>query len=463
MNRPGSIAVVGGGISGLTVAFWLQRWGIDVTVMEAGAEPGGTMRTLRDGGWLIEQGPNSALETTPLFGEMFSALGLECEYANPASDRRYVLRGGALHPLPMSPGAFLLTGLWTMRGKLRIFGEPFIGRGDREETIAEFVERRLGREMLDYAINPFVAGVYAGNPEQLSVRAAFPKLYALEERYGGLIMGMIRGARERRKRQEKAKDRARMFSFRSGMQAFPAAIARQLGGRIRLNSPVEAVSVLKGEGGRARFGVRTSNGEGTILADGVVLSVPARAAARLLRPHSADLADRLETVYYPPVAEVFTGFRIDQIRRSLDGFGFLIPAREKRRILGTIWSSAIFGGRAPEGYAALTTFVGGSRQPEMLELSDGELRNVVRDELRSIMGVAGEPAVERVIRWDRAIPQYNLGYLDHYRVMEEFESASPGWFLCGNYRGGIAVGDCVMNGERTAHNVRRHLERRSIL
>jgi len=461
MSTRGSITIIGGGISGLTVAFWLRRWGIDVTVLEAGAAPGGTMRTVREGGWLIEQGPNSALETTPLFGEMFAELGLEHEreYANPLSNRRYVLRDGVLHPLPMSPAAFLRTSLWSVRGKLRILKEPFIGRAEREETIAEFVERRLGREMLEYAINPFVAGVYAGNPEQLSVRAGFPKLYALEERYGGLVKGMITGARERRKRQEKAKDRARMFSFRSGMQAFPDGIARQLGARVRVNSPVQAVAMLE-EFGHPRFAVtiRTSRGEETIVSDGVVLSVPALAAARLLRPHHANLADRLETVYYPPVAEVFMGFRLDQIPRSLDGFGYLIPAKERRKILGTIWSSAIFGGRAPEGHAALTTFVGGSRQPEMLELNDNDLRTAVLGELRAIMGVAGEPAIERIIRWDRAIPQYTLGYLDHYRVMEEFESAFPGWYLCSNYRGGIAVGDCVMNGEKTARRVRRHLE-----
>ncbi|HTY59904.1 MAG TPA: protoporphyrinogen oxidase, partial [Bacteroidota bacterium] len=212
--------IVGGGISGLTAAYYLRRAGFQIVVLDPGDAPGGTMRTVRDGGWLVETGPTSALETTPLFGEMFEGLGITPErlYADPSSDRRYILRDSRLHPLPMTPLAFLRSSLWSPKGKLRLMKEPFVGRAEVEETIAQFVTRRLGVEFLDYAINPFVAGVYAGDPARLSVRAAFPKLYALEERYGGLVRGMVRGAGERRKRAEKAKDRARMFSFRQGMQ-----------------------------------------------------------------------------------------------------------------------------------------------------------------------------------------------------------------------------------------------------
>ena len=459
MNRTGETVVVGGGISGLTAAFWLRHRGAPVTVLEQGARPGGTMQTEREGGWLVETGPNSALETTPLFGEMFRILGLETEreYADPASNKRYILRGGELHPLPMSPLAFLSTKLWSASGKLRILKEPFIGRGAEEETIAQFVERRLGREMLDYAINPFVAGVYAGDPAQLSVRAAFPKLYALEEKYGGLIRGMIGGARERKARAEKAKDRARMFSFRSGMQAFPEAIGAFLGDRFRPGCAVESVEPLPPGDPRGRYAVRYSrNGAAeTLYAGAAILAVPALPAAGLLRPLDAELAARLEGIYYPPVAEVVLGFRSDQIARPLDGFGYLIPAKEGRKILGTIWSSTIFRGRAPAGHEAFTTFVGGSRQPELLAMDDAALRATVCAELASIMGVRGEPVMERIIRWPRAIPQYTLGYLEHYRRMEEFESRHPGLLICGNFRGGIAVGDCVMTGEKTA---RRTLE-----
>jgi oxygen-dependent protoporphyrinogen oxidase len=456
-----SVIVVGAGVSGLTTAFWLRKAGFNVTIFEKEAWPGGTMRTTREGEWLIETGPNSALETTPLFGEMFEALGIisEREYADPSSSRRYILRNGQLHPLPMSPGLFLTSRLWTPGGKLRLLKEPFIGRAGREETIAEFVERRLGKEFLDYAINPFVAGVYAGNPENLSVRSAFPKLYALEEKYGGLIRGMIGGARERKKRAETAKDRARMFSFRSGMQTFPEALARNLGGRLRLSAAVRSIESEPSSGRRERYVVRFEQ-DGTTraaTADAVVLSVPAAAASRLVQPFSAPLAEKLKDVYYPPVAEVFLGYRLEQMTRPLDGFGFLIPEKEKREILGTIWSSAIFTNRAPAGYVALTSFVGGSRQPEILDRDDDRLLETVKSELRGIMGVQGEPALSRVIRWERAIPQYTIGYGEIIDEINRTEDRHPGLFFCSNYRGGIAVGDCVMNGEKIAGRIRTHL------
>jgi oxygen-dependent protoporphyrinogen oxidase len=463
----------------LTAAFWLARGGVEVTVLEAAPHVGGTMRTMHRDGWLVETGPNSALETTPLFGRMFDALGIaeERRYADPASGKRYVLRAGALHPIPMSPGAFLSTRLWTPAAKLRLLKEPFVGRGAGEESIADFVRRRLGDEFLDYAINPFVAGVYAGNPEELSVRHAFPKLYALEEKYGGLIKGMIRGARERRKRAETAKDRAKMFSFARGMQTFPDAIARSLEGRVHTAMPVSGIAAVRGPGagaGHAASGARTQAPDPRSPADGtarfvittprgaleascVILAVPAVTAADLIEPIDPQRAGVIRGIQYPPVAEVFLGFRKDQMGRELDGFGFLVPAVEHRQILGTIWSSALFEGRAPAGHVALTTFVGGSRQPALASLTEGELVDLVVSELRSLMGVTGRPVFAHVATWDRAIPQYTLGYQSIVDAIEGIERDCPGLFLCGNYRGGIAVGDCVMSGERTAGRVAQFL------
>jgi protoporphyrinogen/coproporphyrinogen III oxidase len=446
----GRVIIVGAGISGLTSAYYLRRAGVDVTVLERESSPGGTMRTVRDGGWLVETGPTSALETTPLFGEMFAGLGITEErlYADPASDKRYILREGRLHLLPMSPAAFFSSTLWTTSGKLRLLREPFIGRAGREETIAEFVERRLGREFLDYAINPFVAGVYAGNPEELSVRAAFPKLYALEEKYGGLIRGMIGGARERKRRAEKAKDRAKMFSFAEGMETFPRAIGRYLGDALRCGCGVTAVE-------RSADGFWTASLEdgSRVRGEKLILAVPAAAASRLIRGLDSSLSSAMEGVYYPPVAEVFLGYAAGAMTRPLDGFGYLIPAKEKRQILGTIWSSSLFPGRAPAGHVALTTFVGGSRQPERATRPDAEIVASVASELESIMGVAGAPVYTKVFRWEQAIPQYNLGYLDFVGRIAALEERNPGLFLCANYRGGISVGDCVMSGEKTARRI----------
>jgi oxygen-dependent protoporphyrinogen oxidase len=454
------VIIVGAGISGLTAAYWLHKAGADVTVLEKNNCVGGTMRTLREDGWLIETGPNSALETTPLFNEMFEGLGILSErlYADERSNKRYILRDGTLHALPMSFGAFLGTSLWTVGGKARLLKEPFIGRSNKEETIAEFVERRLGREFLDYAINPFVAGVYAGSPEQLSVRAAFPKLYALEEKYGGLIKGMIKGGRERKARAEKAKDRAKMFSFSKGMATFPEAVASMLNRRIRLGC--EVTGVASGSG----FVVSYRDGQGSqmLSADSVIVATPSLVASKIVGMLSSTLASVLERIYYPPVAEVFLGFKVDQMNRPLDGFGFLVPEKEKREILGTIWSSALFPNRAPQGHVALTTFVGGSRQPEICERDDDALVRTVLDELRLIMSVGGKPVYSKVIRWPRAIPQYNIGYLDVVEKMEQCERDNPGLFFCSNFKGGIAVGDCVMSGKIVSENVLRVKEKETI-
>jgi oxygen-dependent protoporphyrinogen oxidase len=411
-------------------------------------------------GWLIETGPNSALETTPLFKTLFQDLGLgdEVVYANEHGDNRYIVRGGELHPLPMSPKKFLTSRLWTTPGKLRLLKEPFVGRAKKEETIAEFVERRLGREFLDYAINPFVAGVYAGSPEHLSVRAAFPKLYALEDNYGGLIKGMIGGARERKKRAEVAKDRARMFSFRNGMQTLPDAIAAALGDKVITGTSIKRIAIRDDDGAVVYEAIGKRNGEQySIAAEIMITAIPAYAAAEIVGHHDRKLAETLNGIFYPPVVEVYMGHRTEEIKRALDGFGFLVPAREKRKILGTIWSSSLFAGRSPEGHTALTTFIGGSRQPELTDKDDAEIIAMTVTELSSLMGVSGRPVYNRVTRWKRAIPQYHLGHQARMEKVAQFEAAHPGLFLTGNFRGGISVGDCIISSAKHAERIQQYI------
>jgi protoporphyrinogen/coproporphyrinogen III oxidase len=446
------VTIIGAGISGLTTAYWLHKNGFKVTVLEKDSEVGGTMKTINENGWLIESGPNSALETTPLFNQLFIDLGILDEriYANEASNKRYILRNNILHTLPMSPPAFFKSKLWTWKGKLRLLKEPFIGRAEEEESIAEFVERRLGKEFLDYAINPFVAGVYAGNPEGLSVRSAFPKLYALEEKYGGLIKGMIKGRKERKQRAEKAKDTARMFSFKNGMQTFPNAIGKLLSDKIQLGCNITSVVHTNIDSQRIYTTSYTQNSEDKKIESGaVVLAVPSYIAAKIIEQTDPELSKILSSIYYPPVAEIVTGYKIEKIKRELDGFGYLIPAKEKRKILGTIWSSTIYPKRAPDGYVSFTTFVGGSRNPELLENDDNKILDFTNSELKSIIGIDGFPDFVKIIRWDKAIPQYNLGYYKIIEAIEKFEQNFPGSFICSNYRGGIAVGDCIMSADET--------------
>jgi oxygen-dependent protoporphyrinogen oxidase len=460
--------IVGAGISGLCVAYWLNRAGVDVVVLEKDSEVGGTMKTKTEDGYLVEIGPNSALETTPLFQDLFSGLKLhnELAYANPVGKNRFILRDGTLHALPLNPFSFLRTKLFSASAKVRLFREPWIGRAESEETISEFVTRRLGREFLDYAIDPFVAGVYAADPAFLSVRAAFPKLYRLEERYGSLILGAIKGRKERKERAEKAKDRAPSFSFVHGMNVLPASIARELGDRVLLDARTTRIRDLRlidaeplDEPGARTFKVEFLH-QGTsreLECDAVVLSCPAFSAAPLIQAFSIQTAHALESIEYAPVTSVFLGFRRQDIPHALNGFGFLVPRIERRNILGCLWSSSLFPGRAPEGSAGLTVFVGGSRQPELAHLSDGETVSRIREELQSIMQIEGKPVYWNISRWERAIPQYGIGHVQLQEGLEEFEEKHSGLFFCSNYKGGIAVGDCVANARSTADRVREFL------
>lgn len=239
-----------------------------------------------------------------------------------------------------------------------------------------------------------------------------------------------------------------MFSFARGMETFPRSIAAFLGDRVRLSAPVHALERQSGGG----FLVRYGNGA-TIEANVVICSTPAHAASAVIRPLDGVLADLLEKVYYPPVAEVFLGFREGSFRQPLDGFGYLIPEKEKRKILGTIWSSVLFPHRAPEGHIAFTSFVGGSRQPSEARRTEEELVSLVTGEINAIMGGSASPTYSRVVRWERAIPQYELGY---HRVVDTarlFEAKNPGLYFCSNWLGGIAVGDCVMNGKKVAEKI----------
>ncbi len=446
------IAVVGAGISGLATAHFLKRAGADPIVFERNSVPGGTIGSRVIDGYLVESGPNSTSETNFVIDELLSELSISDEkvYADESSKYRFILRNGKLHALPSGPGSFISSKLWTAGGKMRLFAEPFIGRAAYEESIADFVTRRLGSEFLDYAINPFVAGVYAGNPSDLSVRAAFPKLYALEEKYGGLLKGTIQGARERKKRGTKARASAKLLSFRSGMGILPQTIASELGGSVRYGAGVESI---KKEG--ARFIVNFSaNGRlDSEKYDAAVVSAPAFAAAAIVKAWLPELASELVKIKYPPVAVAVLGYTREQVKIDLRGFGFLVPEVEKRKILGTIWSSSIFPGRAPEGSVELTTFVGGSRQPKLAALSNEEIAGIAHEENAKLMKIEGPPAFRAVRKWDQAIPQYNIGHLSILDAVRHVESIHKGFYICCNYRDGISVADCIANGKKTAESV----------
>jgi len=448
------VAVIGAGISGLAAAHFLMKGGVEVSVFEKGSVPGGTIGSKVVDGYLVENGPNSTSETNLVIDELLADLSISDEkvYADESSKYRFIVRDGKLHALPSGPGSFLSTKLWTIGGKMRLFREPFVGRATHEESIADFVTRRLGREFLDYAINPFVAGVYAGNPSDLSVRAAFPKLYSLEENYGGLLKGTIKGARERKKRPEKARVSAKLFAFKSGMGILTETIAKSLGESVSYQqSAVGLANAKPGDGFRVRF---SSDGKAADeIYDSVVLAVPAYAAAEIVRLWQPALSSELSKIKYPPVAVAVLGYKREQVKMSVGGFGFLVPEVENRKILGTIWSSSIFPNRAPEGYVELTTFIGGSRQPKLVAMQESDIVRISHEEHSLLMKLEGKPAFSSVMKWEKAIPQYNIGHLSILDAVTHVENLHKGFYICSNYKDGISVADCIANGKRVAEKI----------
>jgi oxygen-dependent protoporphyrinogen oxidase len=459
-NKTIKITILGAGISGLAAAFWLNRKGFEITVLESKKEPGGSMVSRHENGFLIDYGPNSGLETTPLIGKLVEQVGLKGEmiYALKKADKRYILRNNQLHALPTGPVAFLKTKLFSPKAKLRLLAEPFSKKSHEGyyQSISEFVKRRLGREFLDYAVNPFVAGIFAGNPDDLSVQSALPKLYRLEELYGGLFKGMVLGAKERKNRAESSKQRARMFSFKKGMQSFPAAIAAELGNRIRYDCKVENAVKL---GRKFKVLYRRNQRLEEIITDIVLSAVPAYHAASIFDDGENKLSDHLNKIYYPPVKVLYLGFRKEAVGRILDGFGFLIPEKENKTFLGAIWNSAIFPFRANDDMTAFTLFIGGARSPELADNADDTYSDMVIKEFREIMKIKKDPVFITHKMWPKAIPQYGLGYIEHERYFEKYESNNPGIFLSGNYRGGISVGDCIKNSDLTVQRICEHVNR----
>jgi oxygen-dependent protoporphyrinogen oxidase len=445
------VAILGGGITGLTAAWHLLRAGCTPTVFEKSARVGGAIGAVSVDGWLHELGPNSLLEGSPEVASLIDELGLGPRrlYAAPEAKQRYIVRDGRLVAMPTSPLGFATTPLFSLGAKLELLGEPWRPRSDLhdEESVAEFVVRRLGREFLDYAINPFVGGVYAGDPELLSVKQAFPKLHQLEQEHGSLIRGAFK------RRNASGGPKGRIFSFPNGLGEIPRALAAALGEAVHLRT---AVTALRRSEERWEIESETEGVTWTAEFDAVVCALPAEALARL-HLEGVPAADRLralEHIAQPPVASVFTGFRREDVQHPLDGFGALLPQVEHGLILGTLFTSTLFAGRAPEGHVALTSFVGGMREPELVGLDDREMLRIVQGELTRLLGITAPPAFTHVQRWPRAIPQYMLGYQRFKDAIAAVEASAPGLFIGGNCRDGIALSNCIESGRRLAKAAR---------
>jgi oxygen-dependent protoporphyrinogen oxidase len=451
MSSPRTVAVLGAGITGLAAAHRLGTLGHAVTVFEAAPRAGGSIQTELADGWLIEAGPNSFQPTQPEVQALLTELGLDAEVvaASPAAKNRFLVRDGRVIAAPLSPPALFGSPLFSFGAKLRVLRELFAPRRTRPEdvSVAQFVRDHFGAELLDYAVQPLIGGIYAGDPERLSARHAFPSLWEMEQAHGSIIRGQIAAAKARRKSGRKA---APLVSFRHGLQALPGALAARLpAGALHLGARVEA---LTPQGGRWNVGWTEAGAPHNQTFDAVLSALPAAGIAALRLAGTEPLAG-LAGVPHPPVTSLFLGYRREQVRHALDGFGVLVPAVEKRAMLGVLFSSTLFPGRAPEGHAALTVMVGGSLHPELAPMPASELLARIGPDLRDLLGVEGAPVFMRRNHWPRAIPQYNLGHGAHLDALAAAERAQRGLYFAGQVRDGIALPACAASGLKAAQRV----------
>lgn len=442
----GRIAIIGGGISGLSLAYFLLEKDpeLELVVFEAEKRPGGKIWSEKTEGFLCEWGVNGFLDNKPRTIELSKKVSLEPLRSNDASRKRFIFSGSRLHRLPESPPAFLTSRLLSLPGKLRTLAELLVpGKVKDEETLASFARRRLGKEAYEKLIDPMASGIYAGNPETLSLRACFPRVYDLEARYGGLIRGMLHLQRERKKKGTAEKVGAgpggTLTSFYHGMGELVSALRDFLGERIRLGSKVQGIE-RKGRG----YALFFSDGS-TFETDVVVTASPAYAVSEMLRSMDRPLANLIAEIPYPSLSVVCLGYRKEKINSPVDAFGFLIPSREKRKILGTLYDSSIFPNRAPEGYVLLRSMVGGARASDLARENETKLAEMVQSELAAIMNIRSTPDFMRIYKHEMAIPQYTVGHLERLRNIESLLQKHKDLYLTGNAYRGIGVNDCIEN------------------
>ncbi|WNG39715.1 protoporphyrinogen oxidase [Archangium violaceum] len=453
-----SVVIIGGGISGLALAHGLRARGTEVTLLEAGPKLGGNIQTLNRDGFIIEAGPNSFVDREPTLRQLAASLGIEgrIRTADPAAKRRYIYSRGKLREVPSSPPALLKSDVVPLGAKLRMMGELFTRRApERDESLADFGRRHVGRTATAVLVDAMQTGIYAGDVEALSVGAVFPKVVELEKQHRSLVLGMVRTQAAARKAlppgEGAPKPTGAVSSFDGGLGVLVGALAQSLGTAARTGVRVEG---LRREGNGWRLAVEEHGQQAELAADKVVLAVPAYVAAKLLRPLDETLAARMEGIAYAPVAVVHLGFAPGSLPPP-DGFGFLVPTLERRRVLGVIHASSTFPWRAEGGRILLTCMVGGAKRPDLVELDDAALVTLAREELRELAGVTAEPSFTEVFHWKRGIPQYNVGHLERVAAIDEGVARLPGLFLTGNAYKGVGLTDCIRNANTLVDTLAR--------
>ena len=452
-----NILVIGGGISGLACAWRLRQLGLPALLLERNPGFGGVIDTVDQEGFRFDIGPQSFTNTQAI-SELIDELGLAGELlrADPRAPR-YILKHGRLVPAPLSPPQLLLTPLLGLQTKLRILSEPF--RRTRppqtDESIAAFIRRKFGADLLENLVAPFVSGVWAGDPEKLGLASCFPSVRRLEESYGSVIRGQIK------QRRKSGRQRTSLCNFRGGLKALVAALTTKLGDSALAGAEIAAIRRSPGPNEPTfEIAYKIGGSTQTISPRALVFATPADDTARLLNGLAAGFGELLGRIEYAGVAQVSAGYGLEQINywnaeKGLEGFGFLVPSTERLRLLGTVWNSSLFAGRATEGMVSFTSFLGGTTDSEILSKTAEEIAGIAHTELTSVLGLTDAPVAQHVSRWPRALPQYNVGHQAITSALQHLCARTPGIFLAGNYFAGPSMGACVEHANEVAQQVAR--------
>jgi oxygen-dependent protoporphyrinogen oxidase len=459
------VVILGGGISGLATAYHIQEmvkeedFNIDLTLVEKEDRLGGKIKSVREKGFLCESGPGGFLDNKPDTLELAREFGLKTLPSNEASKKRLIFTGNRLRRVPESPGSFLKSDILSWRGKLRVFLEPFSRPGDEEdETIAAFGERHLGREAQEKLISPMVIGIYAGDSEKLSLKSCFPVMLKIEKEGGGSLLKAMFKRMKKAKKKSKARaspsPSGTLTSFKDGMETLPDALKEALDARIWTGK--EAINISKREG--SGFEIILKGEDLPTSADLLILALPAYSAAEALMSLDDRLSDELSKIPYVPASVVCMGYRKEDVPSPLDGFGFLVPKIEERRILGCRWDSSTFEGRSSTGHVLLWCIVGGAINPDLALKNNQALLDLVKAELKDTMGLESDPSFIKIFRHEKAIPQYTVGHSKRLEEIEEVLKEYPGLFITGNAFKGIGINDCTRNAPIVARKVIEHIK-----
>jgi oxygen-dependent protoporphyrinogen oxidase len=454
------VLIAGGGLTGLSVAFRLKQLvpDISVTVLESRDVPGGNIRTEDHSGFRVECGPNGFLDRTPSMPNLVRSLGLSDQLiaaSEGSRKNRYLFLGEKLRKLPGGPFGLLCSSLLSFGGKWKLFTEPWRKRPadvPEDESVAEFVSRRAGKQAADIFADALVTGIQAGDPAKLSVAAAFPRLPVMEREAGSIVRGFFRAAKQRKldakTRGEPPPGPQRMWSFPGGLQTLVDGLKEKLGTAVKCGVPVKSISASASDG---PWKVRGEGSEWS--ADAVVLACPAYEQAAILAELDSTLAEEIASISYNRIAVVALGYRQSDCAWSPDGFGYIAPQNTRRDVLGVQWCSSIFPDRAPPGHVLWRALCGGVNRGEVVDWPDDTLARAVHAEIKLAMRVRGEPVFRRIVRYQHAIPQYNIGHLARVAHIETAVAKHSGLFLTGNAYHGVAMGDCAEQGELVAARV----------